>query len=120
MTCQSSDTDLARAQFCLVPSHALPLDMYAPQDISFVPPGAGAMAGRFSAAFQAPPWNRRAMEYIAFFFLLTSAIVATSKKIGGSVFLFFSFQFLLHVFLFLGRILLQLLASAIPYLSSPC
>jgi hypothetical protein len=41
--------------------------MYAPQDISFVPPGAGAMAGRFSAAFQAPPWNRRAMEYIAFF-----------------------------------------------------
>lgn len=67
MTCQSSDTDLARAQFCLVPSHALPLDMYAPQDISFVPPGAGATAGRFSAAFQAPPWNRRAMEYIAFF-----------------------------------------------------
>jgi hypothetical protein len=62
MTWQSSGTDLARAQFCLVLSHALPLDMYAPQAISFVPPGSGA----FLLLLMAHPWNRRAMEYIAF------------------------------------------------------
>jgi hypothetical protein len=76
MAWQSSDTDLARAQSCIVLSHALPLDVYAPQDLSFVPPGAGS--GRFSCIFWLPlesPCNG-----IHCLFLLASAIVAMSKE----------------------------------------
>ena len=103
MTCQSSDTDLARAQFCLVPSHASPLDMYAPQDISFVPPGAGATAGRFSAAFQAPPWNRRAMEYIAFFFFWLALSLLCRRRLVVLFFFSFLSSFLCSFFFFWGE-----------------
>jgi hypothetical protein len=54
--------------------------MYAPQEqFPLYLPGAGVIAGRFSA-FSGSSWNRRAMEYIAFFFFLASAIVAMPKE----------------------------------------
>jgi hypothetical protein len=93
MTWQSSGTDLARLRSCLVSHHALPLDMYAPQEqFPLYLPGAGVIAGRFSA-FSGSSWNRWAMEYIClFFFWLALSLLCRKKKTG--YFLFFPLFFL--------------------------
>jgi hypothetical protein len=74
--------------------------MYAPQEqFPLYLPGAGVIAGRFSA-FSGSSWNRRAMEYIAFFFFwLALSLLCRKKKTGY----FFPFFFLSLSFFVLGE-----------------
>jgi hypothetical protein len=106
MTWQSSDTDLARAQFCLVLSHALPLDMYAPQDL-FLCTSWGWLGDKrgVSAAFLMAPLGI-AVQWNTLPFLLASATVAMSKESLANrhdlpslgVFFFFFFFCSFHFF----------------------